>query len=199
MSKYVNETAAAKSLSAYVILNRKGEHVATVKAHFSNGGTCLVNVHDFNSKDDGFQHAKAGGYGYDKFTAALRGMKIDGHAMSDHSEHGQAPRPPKGRKTYPADFKLPKGYELANYASISKATGSRLWSDHWKDEARKALSIPADTNLSDDEFETLFKKARQLEKDWQQSDDCESGYTSCFRKSGLDYLKALGYRVIQAV
>ena len=71
MTKYVTDTKAGKSLSAYVILNKKGQHVATVRAHFSDGGTCLVNVH---CDKDGFQRATAGGYGYDKFTAALSGL-----------------------------------------------------------------------------------------------------------------------------
>ena len=43
--KYVTETKAAKSLSAYVILKR-GKEVARVTAHFSDGGNVLVNVHN---------------------------------------------------------------------------------------------------------------------------------------------------------
>ena len=72
MSKYVRETAAGKSISAYVIM-KGARHVATVQAHFSNGGRCLVNVWHTDGRE--MQHASAGGYGYDKFTAALSGLK----------------------------------------------------------------------------------------------------------------------------
>jgi hypothetical protein len=196
MSKFVSETAAGKSVSAYVILNPKGKHVATVKAHFSNGGVCLVNVHDFGGE---FQHAKASGYGYDKFTAALAGMTIDGHAMTDHCSCKKAPKPPKGRLTFPRDYKAPKGYSLANFSYISKATGGRFYRDHWQNLACDALGIARDKNLTDSEWVAIADKARDLENAWKASDDCESGFSDCYRESGLNYLKALGYTVIQAI
>lgn len=80
--KQVRETTAGKSISAYVILNKKGEHVATVQSHYSNGGTCTVDV--WSENGDPLQQGRAGGYGYDKFAAALAGLKIDGHTMADH-------------------------------------------------------------------------------------------------------------------
>ena len=109
----VSECAAAKSVSAYVILNPKGVHVATLRAH--HGGTCTVNVFQVGdvvnvrsyeaagfrqgdmNRDKylkaahdafGFQVGRAGGGGYDKFTAALSGMIIDGHKMTvdNHAE-----------------------------------------------------------------------------------------------------------------
>lgn len=61
------------------------------------------------------------------------------------------------------------------------------------------LGISRDANLSDHDFGAVAKKAREHEKAWEASDDCEKGYSSCYRISGLDYLKALGYRVIQAI
>lgn len=80
--KQVRETAAGKSISAYVVLNASGAYVATVQAHYSDGGTCTVNVWDRNKP---LQEARAGGGGYDKFTAALSGMYIDGHRLYDSS------------------------------------------------------------------------------------------------------------------
>lgn len=44
MAKQVRDTAAGQSISAYVVLNKKGEHVATVNTHFSNGGTVTADV-----------------------------------------------------------------------------------------------------------------------------------------------------------
>jgi hypothetical protein len=197
MSKYVNETAAAKSLSAYVILNPKGQHVATVKAHFSNSRRCLVNVHCFK---DGFQHATAGGYGYDKFSHALRGMTIDGHAMTDHCSRDKAPKPPKGRHTFPRDYKPRKGYSLANFGRVSKATGGRFYRDHWQNLACDALGVARDMEgLTDGQLAAIAMRANELEANWIASDDCEAGYSDCYREAGLDYLKALGYRVIQAI
>lgn len=183
MVQYVRETAAGRSISAWVILKGSRE-VATVQSHYSNGGRVLVNVWQESeaaersakaATRDGvklkpeeyrepmrFQSASAGGGGYDKFTAALSGMYIDGHRMSDHASHRGAPRPPKGRKTFPADYKAPAGYSLANYVDGSK---------RYPDGDRVHSGIP----------------------------EMEAGYMSCFRKEGLKFLEARGYRVIQAI
>lgn len=196
-TKYVNDTKAGKSVSAYVILNKKGVHVATVKAHFSDGGTCLVNVHDFNGE---FQFATASGYGYDKFTSALSGMTIDGHEMSNHASNKGAPKPPKGRKTYPRDYTPKKGYSLANYVSISRATGRAVYTNDWYEKAYAELGISdASGDVKNERWDEVKEKAFQLQQAWQESDDCETGYSSCFRESGLSYLRAIGYQVIQAI
>lgn len=162
MTKQVRETAAGKSISAYVILNKKGEHVATVQAHFSDSGVCTVDVWNQGSSRTEYrlQQGRASGYGYDKFTAALSGLKIDGHDMSDHC--GARKSPPKGRTTWPRDAKPPKGYTFANFQTFtySSDTGER---------------VP----LADD--------------------SPDYGYGSCYRIEGMNYLKALGYRVIQAI
>lgn len=79
--KQVRETKAAGQISAYVIISPKGEHVATVQAHFTDSGMCRVDVWGKHSLD---YQGKAGGYGYDKFTAALAGAKIDGWQIFDH-------------------------------------------------------------------------------------------------------------------
>lgn len=41
MAKQVRETAAGKSVSAWVVLNRKGQHVATVNAHYGNNSVSV--------------------------------------------------------------------------------------------------------------------------------------------------------------
>lgn len=197
-TKYVRETKAGKSISAHIILNKKGDHVATVQAHFSNGGTCLVNVWHTDATE--MQSASAGGYGYDKFTSALSGMTIDGHAMSNHSERLDAPKVPKGRKLFPRDYKAPKGFDLANYGTISKETGNRIYNDEWIKRAYAELGISEASNeVKNARWEEVAMKARELESAWQASDDCESGYSDCYRKSGLEYLRAIGYRVISAI
>lgn len=194
MSKQVRETAAGKSVSAYVILNRKGEHVADVQAHFSDSGTVAVDVWNHGDGpcersaramgyklDDagrisegkhagqwpyrvaGLQQGRAGGYGYDKFTAALSGLVIDGHVMSNHCDLGKKPKPPKGLQRWPRDAKPPKGYAFANY------------------QAR---------------FITFGLNPEKHEREGFSGND---GYESCYRLEGLKYLEAFGYRVIQAI
>jgi len=79
--KQVRETQAVKQISAYVIISPKGEHVSTVQAHFTNSGMCRVDVW---GKHELIYQGKASGYGYDKFTAALAGAKIDGWQIYDH-------------------------------------------------------------------------------------------------------------------
>lgn len=198
-TKYVTETKAGKSISAYVILNKSGKQVATVRAHFSDGGTCLVNVWDNATPE--MQHATASGYGYDKFTSALSGMTIDGHSLSNHSSRDGAPKPPKGRVTFPRDYKPRKGYSLANFAHVSKATGGRLYIDHWRDLACDAMGVarPESAHMDLTDWEVIQEKAFQLESEWKVSDDCESGYTDCYKESGLKYLEAIGYRVMKAI
>lgn len=83
-SKYVRETAAAKKISAYVVIDEKGKHVGTVQIH--HGDACLVNVWDHTDENaNGPQVGRASGCGYDKETAALAGLKIAGYEMFDHS------------------------------------------------------------------------------------------------------------------
>jgi hypothetical protein len=163
-AKQVRETKAGKSISAYVILRKNGTEVATVQAHFSDGGNCLVNVWNFGDGNpqaqDGLQRGTAGGYGYDKFTAALSGLKIDGHELTNHCD-GRKKMPKGGWKR---DAKPPKGWSFANC--------SRFTAD----------GEPVSHESQDKEGDTAY---------W--------AYTSCYRESGLDYLKALGYRVIQAI
>lgn len=191
MTKQVRETAAGKSIRATVILNKKGVHVATVQAHFSDGGTVTVDVwnigdgparrsaeamgHKVNAEGrilandgtpgdyafrvSGLQQGRASGYGYDKFTAALSGLIIDGHAMSDHCEERKSP--PKGRTTWPRDAKAPRGYSFNNFQTFT----------YGADGERVAL----------------------------EPDSPHYGYSSCFRLEGFKYLEAFGYRVINAI
>jgi len=190
-SKYVRDTKGGKAIRAIVILDKRGKYVAKVQAHFSdnpNGSVCLVNIwqtekaaqaclktqmrEEIKAKrakpssmpieDFGraaydrfsFQHGKAGGYGYDKYTAALSHLWIDGIRLSDHC--GEQLKPPKGAKVFPRDYAAPKGYRLANFVSAKNC---------------ESRGLPPETE----------------------------GYTSCHRDSGLDYLKAIGYQIIEAI
>lgn len=181
MTKYVRETSAAKSIKAIVIMKGK-RHVATVQAHYGNS-RCLVNV--WHNDGTPMQHGSASGYGYDKFTAALSGMTIDGHVMSDHSDGRLSP--PKAVGYFPADYKPRRGYQLANYGEYD-AAGKRFDSYEWRDMAIAQLGESAEW----DDVEAL---AKQLRADANLT----RGYSSCYKESGLSYLEALGYTVIGAI
>lgn len=202
MATQVRETAAGKSISAYVILNKKGQHVATVQAHYSNGGTVTVDV--WNQGDDacwrslvtarktghttdaalqkviakapdyyldhedrerwaaydlfGLQQGRAGGYGYDKFTAALSGLIIDGHTMADHC--GQVPEAEKARHGLYARYrKAAPGDDMREWQAKAEKIGARF--ANWDNENNR--------------------------------------YSSLHFTAGLDRLKALGYHVISAI
>ncbi len=78
--KDVTDTSAGKSIAAFVIM--KGErHAANVTAYYSESAV-YVNVDNFDPANDNIPldrlYGSASGYGYDKFTAALKGMKVDG-------------------------------------------------------------------------------------------------------------------------
>lgn len=121
--KQVRETAAAKTLSVYVVL-KKGEIVATIQSHHSNSGVCTVDVWGKTSIQ---YQGRAAGFGYDKFTAALSGAVIEGVPITDHCG-GKKVKFPKGLDHYPTDFKPPKGYYLCNghvkgYSSCYRKSG----------------------------------------------------------------------------
>jgi hypothetical protein len=192
MTNYVSDTKAAKQVSAWVILNKRGVHVATVKAHWG-ASRCTVNVHDEKA---GFQRGTASGYGYDKFTAALSGLSIDGHAMSDHCD-GTLKRPKRG--FFPANYKAPKGFSLANYGTFRADTGARMHSYHWRD---LALADWRAVNPGEDptDWESqIARHSRVMASEAAERGETVSGWQDCYRESGLKYLQALGYRVIQAI
>lgn len=180
--KQVRETSAGKSISAYIILNKKGEEVATVQAHYSNGGRVMVDVwqtslalnncckrpdlwsqlpagKDYRSAAYdlwGLQQSKADGTGYDKLAAALAGLIIDGHTLADHS--GLVPEDEKKRsallKKYQRD---PRAYSDEYWREKAHAIGCR-WAN-WTTDGWRSLHFIA----------------------------------------GLGRLERLGYRVIQAI
>ena len=147
--KQVIDTAAAKSISAYIIL-KEGVHIATVQAHFANSGGVIVDV--FNTKEGLIHQGKAGGYGYDKFTAALAGAVIDGVKLYDHCG----------------------GYEPSDKALKEKGV------ELYQTDEKKAEDFADKYGM--DFFNWVDGKPM-----------------SCYFKSGLDRITALGYIVIKAI
>lgn len=213
MSTQVRETSAGKSISAWVILNKKGVHVATVNAHYSKGGRVSVDVWnmgteavrrsfdtarangcisdadlakrigkapDYYKTEEsrldwaaydamGMQQSAAGGYGYDKFAAALSGLVIDGHTIADHC--GQVPEAEKARAALMRQYCKFHDCEGERARALEKGWGRK----HWDDKAARIGASFANYSSEKGRFDSLH-------------------FTS-----GLERLRALGYQVIQAI
>lgn len=133
MSKYVTDTKAGKSVSAWIILNPEGKQVAKVQACWSDAGVCLVNVFNWgvDEEEHDFQYARASGYGYDKLNQCLSGMFIDGHELSNHC--GVSLPTPEGG--FDHNTKCPKGYMFSNYNQKNNS-----WSSCYKKPGLDYLS-----------------------------------------------------------
>ena len=72
--------------SAFVVLDKKGKHVATVQVKYpkDGAGTLYARCETWSDGKRIVQNGKASGYGYDKKAAALRGFEIEGHVLADH-------------------------------------------------------------------------------------------------------------------
>jgi len=137
------------NVRAFVIL--KGERVVAqihIKFPADGAGRMTGEVWSNSEKDARFQKASAGGYGYDKQTALLSGLTIDGHKLTNHCG-GDKKAPASG--VWPKGSEAPKGWYFINWKEIKNAAGEVV----------------------------------------------ASGYSSCYRRPGLEYLQAIGYNVVQ--
>lgn len=133
--KQVRETAPGKSISAWVIMRNDGKHVATVQAAFLDSGGVWVDVYGPHSIE---HQGRAGGYGYDKLTAALSGAIIDGITIYDHSVGNYNAENTK----YPDLNKLMQRYKRAgenakNWQNEAKLIGASF--SNWLDGEYKSL------------------------------------------------------------
>lgn len=87
--KRIDETQAAKQLSAYIIVDKEGKLVGKVHVYYSISGLkTTVNAWDFDpNRDDTFMSASASGGGYDKLSACLDGMTFMGHTLADNGKN----------------------------------------------------------------------------------------------------------------
>lgn len=135
---YISDTKAGKAISAYLIFDKRGELVGKIQAHYSDGGTCWVQLWDWTN-DERFQiqNGKATGYGYDKFTAAISGMTFAGFTLADHCDTNDTTKRAMAAYTKLADqtgegWKQPeffarwkaRGVDFANYSTESQRYGS---------------------------------------------------------------------------
>jgi hypothetical protein len=190
MVKLVRESAAGKAIAAWVITNGRGEYVAKVQAHFAPSGGVSVDV--FDSERGVVQHGRAGGYGYDKLTAALRGLVIAGHTLADHCEVRLSP--PRGLPGFPPDYRR-KGYQTANYMQWVRDNADSPW--RALSEIERSAVRPRSHGALGDSPDELA--ARDFVRAAMGRDDVFSGFSDCYQVAGLEYLTERGLRVHQAI
>jgi hypothetical protein len=159
----------ASDCTARIVLNKKGEHVATVQFRYGSGGGVQCDVW---SRKDGYlqltHQKKAGGYGYDKAAAALAGAEIEGYKLADHCGYVEA----AGEKKREALLKA--------YKHRVKA-GEMSREDHAAYE-KKAAKLGC-------RFANWNSPAVGMPNSWG----------SLHNESGLGRLEMLGFRVISAL
>ena len=113
--KTADEYTPFNKISAYIVLNKQGEAVAKVLAHFGESKV-TVTVYNFD-ENRGSETSTASGCGYDKFTSALAGLTVAGHVMADHCDYVLRVNSSDG---WARDAEPPrKGYFFCNYDSES--------------------------------------------------------------------------------
>lgn len=81
--KHATEMKHAQSVRAVALLER-GEVVGKIIGHWSDNPAGSVVTVSLFIYGEGVQTARAGGYGYDKYAAALDGMTFRGERISCH-------------------------------------------------------------------------------------------------------------------
>ena len=143
--KQVRETNAFKSISAYYIYNPKTGQRAQVEAHWSNGGVCRVDVWQFDGA--GLVHqGRAGGYGYDKFAAALSGAVIYGVKIFDHCGQDEVSK------------KLLAEYMQASYKSDNNEDMAKL-TEKYKNKLAKIGASFANFSTDGHRYTSVYYKS----------------------------------------
>lgn len=147
MPKYVTDTKAGQSISAWVILNPKNEYIAKIQAYFSPGGSVSVDCWDYSPKETAnFQ----------------RGLPVD---------------------------------RIAIYGEETDALGHRDFKEwqYWvKNDHPKNTYFAA--GIRESEIKENPDNYTQI-----SPDNVQWVYRDCYKRPGLEYLSALGYKVLQAI
>ena len=160
----IEENAAFSRVGVKIVTHPKKSGHARILCAYPKDGAGRLTVYIVDGFGDRFttQKGTAVGCGYDKFTAALSNMTIDGHNLTDHCGQDETSE------------KLLKAYGKARLAGED---GQKV-----VDKARKlGYSFPNWTSGGG------------------YQPNAWTGYQSCYREPGLDYLRALGYQVIDVL
>ena len=152
-NKYDTHAAHMAQNRVYVITHPKktGHAEIIVKFPKDGAGRLKVSLRDCFGETCEFSTGYAGGWGYDKETAAISGLVVDGHTITDHC--------------------------------AQDATSEKLLNAYAK--------VFGDA-LRCENVERAAKSQGYSFTNWESG----KGWASCYKVSGLDYLRALGYRII---
>ena len=163
----IEDNAAFSRVRAMLVIHPKkpGKYAKILCAYPKDGaGRLTVYIVDCFGDICTTQKGVASGYGYDKKTAALSKMSIDGHTLSDHC----------GRDNKSEKF-------LKAYGKAIKS-GEPIKAEQVIEKAKKAGYT----------FTNWTSSGGYQPNDWK-------GYQSCYRLPGLDYLRAIGYQVLEVL
>lgn len=185
--------AALKSLKAYIRDNGKAPAVRDF-----DGASIPADTPENMQKlaDYWQQSGSAGGGGYDKETAAMTGLYVDGNRLADHC--GERKKPPRGLPGFPADYKTPRGWSLANHAHWIRNDKDSPWLSLDFEQERVIRLINAPSHYCEDLCEGEQAALDQI-RNARARGDLITGFSSCFKEHGLRYLEARGYSVIRAI
>lgn len=213
MTTQVRETKAGSAISAYVILNKKGEHVATVNGHYSSGGRVSVDVWNIGTTavQRSFSTARATGVVSDADLAKLVAKAPD-YYRDDESRLDWAAYQACGLQQGSAGG---GGYDKFAAAISRLIIDGHTIADHCGQvpEAEKARAALMRQYCKFHDYSG--ERARAIENGWDRkywdkraarigasfaNYNSEKGrFTSLHFTSGLDRLCDLGYNVIQAI
>ena len=163
--------------TAFVVQNKKGEHVATVHYFYGSGGGVQCDVWARKAGETWLSlvhQKKASGYGYDKAAAALSGATIEGYTMANHCGNVE----PEGEKK--------RDKLLAAYKKATARGG--LTKEQEAVFIKKAERIGCRfANYTKQGFCDHF-----ADKDFYS-------YKSLHNEQGLERLRVLGFSIIQAI
>lgn len=209
MATQVRETSAGKSVSAFIVMNKKGEHVATVNAHFANSGRVTVDV--WNQGDKAAERCLAAAVKSGHITAsrlanalAASEVKRASWGTADHMGYvaydifglQQGSAGGGGYDKFAAAISgiWIDGVQMTNHCG-SDATSQKLMRAYVKAAATRA---PGETGRSDTQ-KVWDAKAAKIGASFANWSAERSAYMSLHISAGLDRLKGMGYTVIQAI
>lgn len=204
MAIQVRETAAGKSVSAYVVLNKKGQHVATVNAHFSNSGVCTVDVWNLGDAACVASLATAVKTGAVTDTQLQRALAAAPEYYRDQAQREQwaaydifglqqGRAGGHGYDKFAAALSgiIIDGHTMANHCgSVPEAEAAR---------ARMLKAQQKATVTGRDGSVESMRKAQKIGAYFTNYNVDSSCYGSLYFETGLKRLEVLGYRVISAI
>lgn len=211
MTKQVRETTAGQSISATVVLNKKGEHVATVQAHYSNAGRVTVDVWNIgdSATTRSFDTARqTGAISYKSAAAAF--AKAPDYYTTDSARLGWAAFHLLGFQQSSAGG---YGYDKHAAALAGLIIDGHTIADHCGQvpEAEKAriallrayrravVGNAVKTPAARDGWQQKAKRIGCHFANWKQDADGCEGWSSLHFDQGLTRLESLGYTVISAI